>query len=151
MNYIVYFMNCYYFFYLSWIAKVLNEGSLHNLVLVSMLHIVFVQLAFIARIKNNFVELAAVADRYLIITHVKIKESEKWPFRMSLPVIICCCNNSNKLGKNFDAPNLQYFQFEQDIWKNRSFFMKIIWIWTCSQIFKKKLAMEKICCYFEWC
>ena len=52
-----------------------------------MLHIVFVQLAFIARIKNNFVELAAVADRYLIITHVKIKESEKWPFRMSLPVI----------------------------------------------------------------
>ena len=133
-------MNCYYFFYLSWIAKVLNEGSLHNLVLVSMLHIVFVQLAFIARIKNNFVELAAVADRYLIITHVKIKESEKWPFRMSLPVIICCCNNSNKLGKDFDAPNLQYFQFEQDIWKNRSFFMKIIWIWTCSQIFKKKIS-----------
>ena len=56
---------------------------------------------------------------------------------MSLPVIICCWKNINKLGKNFFAPKLQYIQFEQDFWKNRFLCMKIIWIWTCSQIFKK--------------
>ena len=56
---------------------------------------------------------------------------------MSLPVIICCWKNINKLGKNFFAPKLQYIQFEQDVWKNRFLCMKIIWIWTCSQIFKK--------------
>ena len=56
---------------------------------------------------------------------------------MSLHVIICYWKNIKKLGRNFFAPNLQYFQFEQDVWKNRTFFMKIIWIWTCSQILKK--------------
>ena len=70
-------MNCYYFFYFSLIAKVLNEGSLHNLVLVLILCIVFAQLGVIARTNNKFVEIAAVAERHLIITHVKNKESEK--------------------------------------------------------------------------
>ena len=130
-------MKCYYLFYLSWIANVLNEGSLHNLVLVLILCIVFAQLGVIARTKNKFVEIAAVAERHLIITHVKNKESEKQLFQMSHPVIICCWKNINKLGKNFFVPNLQYFQLKQDVWKNRTFFTKIIWMWTCSQIFKK--------------
>ena len=36
-----------------------------------MFDIVFVQLGVIARTRNNFVEIAAVAERYLIIIHVK--------------------------------------------------------------------------------
>ena len=64
-------------FYLSLIAKILNDGSLRNLVLVLILCIVFTQLGVIARTKNKFVEIAAVAERHLIITHVKNKESEK--------------------------------------------------------------------------
>ena len=54
--------------------KVLNEGSLHNLVLVLILCIVFAQLGVIARTNNKFVEIAVVAERHLIITHVKNKE-----------------------------------------------------------------------------
>ena len=108
-------MNHHYLFYLSRVAKVLNEGSLHNLVLVLVLCILFAQLGVMVRTRNNFVEIAVVAERYLIITHVKNNESEKWPFRMLLPVIIRCWKNINKLGRNFFALNLQYFQFEQDV------------------------------------
>ena len=42
---------------------------------------------------------------------------------------------SMKKEKNFFVPNLQHFQFGQDGWK--TFFIKISWIWTCSQIFRK--------------
>ena len=56
---------------------VLDEGSLHKLVLVLILCIVFTQLGAIARTKNKFVEIAAVSERHLIITHVKNNESEK--------------------------------------------------------------------------
>ena len=48
----------------------------------------FVQLGVIARTRNNFVEIKAVTEGYLIITHVKNKESKKQPFRISLPVIM---------------------------------------------------------------
>ena len=46
------------------------------------------QLGVIPRTRNKFVEIVAVAERYLIITHVKNKESKKQPFRIWLPVII---------------------------------------------------------------
>ena len=52
--------------------KVLNEGSLHNLVFVLILCIVFAQLGVIARTNNKFVEISAVAELYLIITHVAV-------------------------------------------------------------------------------
>ena len=55
-----------------------------------MFDIVFAQLGVIARTRNNFVEIAAVEERYLIIIHVKNEESKKQPFRISLLVIICC-------------------------------------------------------------
>ena len=52
--------------------------------------------------------IVAVAERYLIITHVKNKESKKQPF--------------NKKGRNLLVPSLQYCQFGQDDRKkNRSF------------------------------
>ena len=56
---------------------------------------------------------------------------------MSLPIMICCWKKINKKGRNSFVPNLQHFQFGLDVWKNRTFFLKIIWIWTCSEIFKK--------------
>ena len=43
--------------------------------------------------------------------------------------------NVNEKEKTFFVPNLQDFQFGQDGWK--TFFMKISWIWTCVQIFRK--------------
>ena len=45
-----------------------------------MFDIVFAQLGVILRIRNTFVEIAAVADRYFIITYVENKESKKQPF-----------------------------------------------------------------------
>ena len=53
----------------------------------------------------------AVAERYLIITHVKNKESKKQPF--------------NKKGRNLLVPCLQYCQFGQDDRKKQNFFRKI--------------------------
>ena len=40
------------------------------------------------RTRNKFVEIATIAERYLIITHAKKKESKKKPFRICLPVIM---------------------------------------------------------------
>ena len=45
-----------------------------------MFDIVFAQLRAIPRIRNKFVEIVAVAERYFIIGHVKNKESKKQPF-----------------------------------------------------------------------
>ena len=56
------------------IAKVLNEGFLHNLC--PCFDIVFAQLGIIAKTRNNFAEITAVAEYYLIITREK-KESKK--------------------------------------------------------------------------
>ena len=39
----------------------------------------FAQLGVIARIRNKFVEIVAVAERYFMIAHVKNKESKKQP------------------------------------------------------------------------
>ena len=51
--------------------------------------------------------VVAVAECYLIITHVKNKESKKQPF--------------NKKGRNILVPSLQYCQSGQDDRKNRTF------------------------------
>ena len=120
-----------------WIAKVLTEGLVHNIG--PCFDIVFAQLQVTPKTRNTFVEIAAVAERYLIATHVKKnKESKKQPFRICLSVIIYLSwwkNISKKI--NFFVPSLQYCQFGQDGWKSRPFFMKISWRWTCSQIFRK--------------
>ena len=44
------------------------------------------QLGVIPRTRNKFVEIVAVAECYLIITHVKDKESKKKSFQICLPV-----------------------------------------------------------------
>ena len=76
-------MNCYYLSYLLWIAKVLTEGFLHNLC--PCFDIVFAQLGVIPRTRNRSAEVAAVVERYLIITHLKNKESKKQSFWIRLP------------------------------------------------------------------
>ena len=120
-----------------WIAKFLTKGLPHNIG--PCFDIVFVQLGVIPRTRNKFVEIVAVAERYLIITHFKNKESKKQPFRIWLPVIIFISwwKNINKKWRNFFVPSLQYCQFGQDGWRSRNFFMKISWGWTRSQIFRK--------------
>ena len=54
----------------------------------SIFDIVFAQLGVIPRIRNKFVEIVAVVERYLIITHLKTKESKKQPFQICLPVTL---------------------------------------------------------------
>ena len=49
----------------------LSEGFLHNLC--QCLNIVYAQLGVIPRTRNKFAEIVVVAERYLIITHVKVK------------------------------------------------------------------------------
>ena len=51
-----------------------------------MFDIAFARLGIIPKTRNKFVERVALAERYLIITHVKYKESEKQPMRVYLPV-----------------------------------------------------------------
>ena len=94
----------------------------------------FVQWLVTPRTRNKFVEIAAVVERYLIITRVKNKESKKQPFRI---ICLSWLKNNNKKGRNFFVPSLHFCQFRQDGRKSRTFFMKISWIWTCSQIFRK--------------
>ena len=94
------------------------EGFLYNLC--PCFHIVFAQLGVIPRTRNKFVEIVAVAERYLIITHVKNKESKKLFCKISW------WENVNK-----------WHHSGQDGWKSRTFFMKRSWIWTCSKIFRK--------------
>ena len=53
----------------------LVEGFLHNLC--PCFDIVFAQVGVIPKTRNNSVEIVAVAERYLVITHVQNKESKK--------------------------------------------------------------------------
>ena len=69
------------------IEKILTEGLLHNVG--PCFDIVSAQLEVIPRTRNKFVKIVAVAERYLIITHVKKnKEPKKQPFQICLPSII---------------------------------------------------------------
>ena len=54
----------------------------------SIFDIAFAQLGVIPRIRNKFVETVAVAERYLIITHLKNKESKKQPCQICLLVTL---------------------------------------------------------------
>ena len=53
--------------------SLVNERLLHNIG--RCYDIVFAQLGVIPRTRNKFVEIVAVAERYLIITHAKKKEA----------------------------------------------------------------------------
>ena len=76
----------------------------------------FAQLGAIARTRNNFAEITAVAESYLIITHVKKKKRIKEVAVPNIPsCIICCWKNINKKVRNFFLPNLQHFQFGLDV------------------------------------
>ena len=59
-------------------------GFLYNLC--PFFHIVFTQLGVIPTTRNKFVKIIAVAECYLIIIHVKNRESKKQPFGIYLPV-----------------------------------------------------------------
>ena len=74
-------------FYKRSVAKILTEGLLDKVC--PCFHIVFAQLGVIPRTRNKFAEIATVAERYLIITHVKNYESKKQPSRICIPVILC--------------------------------------------------------------
>ena len=58
------------------------------------------------------------------------------------PCKISWWKDVNEKGKKILIPNLQDFKFGQDGWK--AFFMKISWIWTCSQIFRKSSYWENM-------
>ena len=94
--------------------KVLTKGLVHNNG--PCFDVMFAQLGVIPIIRNKFVEVVAVAEGYLIITHLKKnKESKKQLFRICLPVIIYLSwrKNINKKGRNFFVLSLQYCQFGQ--------------------------------------
>ena len=74
-------------FYKRSVGKILTEGLLDKVC--PCFHIVFAQLGVIPRTRNKFAEIATVAERYLIITHVKNYESKKQPSRICIPVILC--------------------------------------------------------------
>ena len=74
-------------FYKRSVAKILTEELLDKVC--PCFHIVFAQLGVIPRTRNKFAEIATVAERYLIITHVKNYESKKQPSRICIPVILC--------------------------------------------------------------
>ena len=95
--------------------------------------------------------MAAVAERYLIVTHIKNKESKKRPFRICLPVILCLSSwkNINQKGRNFFVTSWQYSQFGQDGRKKRTFSER----WDEYELPVKNLenlAIEKICYYLAW-
>ena len=48
----------------------------------------FAGLEISPKTRNKFAEIVAVVERYLVITHVKNKESKKQPFRICLSVIL---------------------------------------------------------------
>ena len=72
----------------------------------SMFDIVFAQVGVIPTIRNKFVEIVVVVERYLIIAHVKNKESKKRPFWINLPVKLADRKMSVKKEKN--CPCLNY-------------------------------------------
>ena len=67
--------------------KVLTKGLLHNNG--SCFDVMFAQLGVIPIIRNKFVELVAVAEGYLIITHLKKKKGIK---EAAVPNIPSCDN-----------------------------------------------------------
>ena len=64
-----------------------------------MFDIAFAQLGVIPKTRNKLVEIVAVAKRYHIIAHEKIKESKKQPFGIRLPVTLTVGGMSIKKRK----------------------------------------------------
>ena len=103
----------------------------------------FAQFKVIPKTRNTFVEIVAVAERYLIIIHVKTKESKKQPFRICLSLII-------------------YLRWWKNISKKISLYLLSIWArWLEKQTlfhedelavkYLENLAIANICGCFEWC
>ena len=110
----------------------------------SCFDIVFPKLGVIPGIRS--IEIVVVVERYVVISSVKNKEWKKQQFQISLPVIMCLSwwKNSNKKGRDFSIPSLKFCQFRQNGQKSGIFFMKTSWIWTCSQIFRKRNFWENL-------
>ena len=70
-----------------------------------MFDIVFAQLGVILRTRNKFFKIVAVAERYIIIPHVKKKIKEA-----AVPNMLFCkisgWKNVNEKGKNLLVPDL---------------------------------------------
>ena len=118
-------MNRYYLSQLNYEGLYFAEGFLHNR---PCFDIAFAQSGVIPRTRNRFDEIVAV--NFKPYKKSKIKEA---PVANMPSCEISWWKNVNEKEKKFFLPNLQYFQFGQDGWT--TFFMKISWIWTCSQIF----------------
>ena len=83
--------------------------------------------------------------RVLLNDHsYKNKDSKKQPFPICLSVKLNDGRKSIKKEKKFFLRNVRYCEFGQDGWKNWNFFMKISWIWTCSQMFRKFSYWESL-------
>ena len=67
-------------------AKVLTEGLLHNIG--RCFDIVFPQLEVIPKTRNKFVEIVVVAERYVIVTHVKKQRIKEAAVQICLSAII---------------------------------------------------------------
>ena len=126
-------MNRYYLSQLNYEGPYFAEGFLHNLC--PCFDNAFAQLGVTLRTRNRFDEIVAVAVCYLISNHVKNKESKKQPFQICLHMKLADGSMSMKKEKKFFLTNLQRFQYGQDDWE--TFLLKISWVWTCSQIFRK--------------
>ena len=97
----------------------------------------FVQLGVIPRARNKFVEIVADAERYLTITHVKIKESKKQLFRICLSVKLAYGRISIKKEKI--CSYLVYIISLGKMAGKTELVVKNL----------ENLAMEKICYYFQ--
>ena len=100
----------------------------------SMFDIVFAQVGVIPTIRNKFVEIVVAVERYLIIAHVKNKESKKRPFWISLPVKLadrkmsvkkeknCPCLNHNIVSLGKMAGKIEPFSY----WENLPLFWMML-------------------------
>ena len=88
---------------------------------------------------NEWQRMAKNDNKWQQVVQQVTKNDNKWPFHYLVSLV-----NISKKGKNLFVPSLQYCQFGQDGWKSRTFFMKISWRWTCSQIFRKFRRLENL-------
>ena len=132
--------------FLNFTMKVyFSEGFLHNLC--PCFDIAFAQLGVIPRTRNKFVEIVAVAERYLIPNHVWNKESKKKPFKIFLPVKLADGRMSMK-KENYNIYIYIYNIFNLGEMAGKPFSWRSV-KYELVVKYLENLAIEKACCYFE--
>ena len=126
----------------------LAERFLHNLY--PCFYLLFAQLVVIPKTRIKFY---GNSNCYRALLNYNSCKKSKIKEEAALNIPFCKISwwkNVNKKGKKFFLLNIQYCQFEQDSWKNRTLFMKKSWIWTFVK-YLENLPIEKICCNPESC